>query len=223
MDTIFALSTPKKVKDLGRRINREVTRVSSTNDLLKKIDLEEEQAFILVDLAMPLAKKVNFLEDITKIVGDIPVLLLKDFATFVPGRLAGLGFAKGNKPKQRRKHSSSKQLFPALHNPKTARIDAKLIAGFFQLPLAKIAKSLNSSPKTVHKTPDAVSLQEGLSVLLRIACALMDMFGLENDARVWLNTPCSGLDNTPPMEFIKQGQSEVIADLLEDLLLGHPG
>ncbi len=223
MDTIFALSSPKKVYDLGRRMNREVTRVSSTKDLLKKIDLGEEQAFILVDLAMPWAKKENFLDDITKKVGDIPVVLLSDFATFVPGRLAGLGLPKGNKPKQRRKYSSSKQLFPALHNPKTARIDAKLIADFFQLPLAKIAKSLGSSPKTVHKTPDAVSLQKGLSVLLRIACALMDLFGSENDARVWLNTPRSDLDKTPPMEFIKQGQSEVIADLLEDLLLGHPG
>jgi len=220
---IFALSSPKKVYDLGRRMNREVTRVSSTKDLLKKINLGEEQAFILVDLAMPLTKKENFLEDITKNVGDIPVLLLSDFAAFSLGRLAGLGLPKGNKPKQHRKCLNSKQLFPALHNPKTARIDAKLIAEFFQLPLATIAKSLGSSPKTVHKTPDAVSLQAGLSVLLRIACALMDLFGSENNARVWLNTPHTDLDKTPSMKFIIQGQSVVIADLLEDLLLGHPG
>ena len=55
------------------------------------------------------------------------------------------------------------------------------------------------------------------------AAALIALFGSEGDGRIWLNTPNSDLDNTQPLELIEQGQGEIVAELLEDSLLGHPG
>jgi len=150
-----------------------------------------------------------------KHVGKIPIVLLEDIATIDLRKIFQFKNSKGK--------NRQKQLHPELHHSKSGRIDAKRVAEFFQLPLSTIAKILKRHPKTVHKTPDAVNIQDGLGMFLRIASALMIKHGSEAESRVWLNTPNPDLDNTQPLEIIKRGQCEIVVDLLEDALLGHPG
>jgi len=228
VDTILAFSSPKKAKDFGRRISRKVTSVSTTQSLLKKVNLgKEEPSIILVDLAMPSMKGIDIQKEIAKHVGNIPILLLSDLATAGSNRML-LSLVNNiheeiSNTLNHRNNLNTKKLLPKLHNSKSGRIDAKLIADFFQLSVAKVAKIVGSESKTVHKTPDAVRIQSGLSVFLRVASALMDNYGSKDKAKIWLNTPNPDLDNLQPLEVIKKGQCEVIAELLEDALLGHPG
>jgi len=90
------------------------------------------------------------------------------------------------------------------------------------MSLAGVARLLDRSPQAVHKTPQAPGLQDGLSVLVRIATALTTLFGSSQNARVWLNAPHPDLDKARPIELLKKRKAQVVADLLEDALLGHP-
>lgn len=83
--------------------------------------------------------------------------------------------------------------------------------------------SIRCSSQSVHKTLDSVNFQESLSLSMRISTALVALFGSKEDGKVWLNTPNPDLDNIQPLELIEQGQGEIVARLLEDSLLGHPG
>jgi hypothetical protein len=40
---------------------------------------------------------------------------------------------------------------------------------------------------------------------------------------MWLNSPHPDLDETRPIELLKEKKPDVVAELLEDALLGHPG
>ncbi len=109
------------------------------------------------------------------------------------------------------------------HSPKSGRADARLLAEFFQIPLAAVARIVGRSPQAVNKTPDARAIQGKLNVLVRIATSLKTAFGSPDEYRVWLSAPHEDLDNVAPLDLITEGKAEVVAHLLEDALLGHPG
>ena len=109
-----------------------------------------------------------------------------------------------------------------LHDPASGRLDAGRVARFFGISLSALAKALNRSPQTLHKTPDAPRLQAALSPLARIATSLVALFGAPEKARVWMNAPHPELDQASPLELVKANKATVVADLLEDALLGHP-
>lgn len=112
---------------------------------------------------------------------------------------------------------------PELHNPRSGRLDANQIAAFFGWSLSKLAKLLRRSPQAVHKTPDAPSLQQPLALYARIASALLAVHGASAGARIWLNAPQRDLDHLRPLELIERRKGAIVAELLEDRLLGHPG
>jgi hypothetical protein len=111
---------------------------------------------------------------------------------------------------------------PALHDPVSGRVHATRVAEFLGLSLSTLARLIDRSPQSVHKTPDAPALQEPLSVFARIATSLTRLFGTPEKARVWLNAPHPDLDQTPPVALLRARKAEVVAELLEDALLGHP-
>ena len=115
-------------------------------------------------------------------------------------------------------------VMPELHSPESGRLDAVRMAEWFGISVKKFAGLLDRAYATVHKTPDAVSLQEKLIVFLRIASALSRLAGSRNGARVWLNTPNPDLEeNQTPLATMEMGEAEIIAELLEDALVGQPG
>lgn len=179
---------------------------------------------VIVDIALPSLSGKNLLEGIRKNGFDIPLLFVADLAAFDATKLVGaLEPKEGATKNDRRGKRQWARLQPGLHDPESGRIDAGKVATFFGLSLSKLAKILRRSPQSVHKTPDAVGLQKKLGIFLRIATALIELFDSEDKARFWLNTPHPELDNTSPMELIERRKAEIVADLLEDALLGHPG
>jgi DNA-binding response OmpR family regulator len=112
---------------------------------------------------------------------------------------------------------------PELRNKKTGRLDASLIAQNFGLSLADVARSVNRTKASVHKTPDAASLQANLYAFERIASAIKHMTGsLKRGLKLWLNAPNNAFPNELPVDIIKQGHVSLLANMLEDALLGHP-
>ncbi len=51
---------------------------------------------------------------------------------------------------------------PALRNSKSGRLDAERIAESFGIALSDVARAVNKSYSTVHKTPDSLALQNAL-------------------------------------------------------------
>ena len=110
-----------------------------------------------------------------------------------------------------------------LHDPATGRLDARRIATWLGVSLTRFARFVGRPVQTLHKTPAAVGLQDALAVFARIATSLTTLFGTRDRARIWLNAPNPDLDGATPMSLLGKRKATVVADLLEDALLGHPG
>lgn len=115
-----------------------------------------------------------------------------------------------------------KHLVPQLHNPETGRIDTTKVSEMFAVPVNHVAEMLSAKPATVHKTPDAPALQEKLGQLERIAAGLLHLAGSVEGLRMWLNAPNQDLDRKIPLDLLREGRADVVANLLEDVLLGQP-
>ena len=110
-----------------------------------------------------------------------------------------------------------------LRNKKTGRLDATLIAKAFGLSVAELGRSIDRSRASIHKTPDAASLQKPLYAFERIASAIKHMTGsLQLGLKIWLNAPNETFANELPVDIIREGHVSLLADGLEDALLGHP-
>jgi hypothetical protein len=102
----------------------------------------------------------------------------------------------------------------------SGRLSAKAIATEFGMPVAQLAKQIRQSRQAISKTPDAPKIQTLLRPYERIF-RLRSIF-TKDDFLAWLERPNRELDDSSPMEIIKTGRAEIIADLVEDMLLGAP-
>jgi hypothetical protein len=112
-------------------------------------------------------------------------------------------------------------IVPELRSNRSQRLDARQVTDFFGLTLADVARVLGRPPSSVHRTPDAPSLQEGLEIFERMASALLKLAGSWELARLWLNARNAALDMAP-IDAIRQGHGRVVIGLLEDALMGMP-
>lgn len=112
---------------------------------------------------------------------------------------------------------------PGLRHPGSGRLDARRVSAWFGLPLAALARISGRSPQAVSKTPDAPTLQKPLRAFEVVASGLERLVGSEAGARIWLNTPNPDLAGRTPLSLLSQGEGQVVADLVEDLLVGQPG
>ncbi len=67
-----------------------------------------------------------------------------------------------------------------------------------------------------------MALQPKLAPFVRIASALIKLTGSLQAIKIWLNAPNSKLDGTRPIEILKKGKQELIADMLEDAQTFQP-
>jgi CheY-like chemotaxis protein len=186
---------------------------------------KETPSVVLCDLRMSRLSGSDVLRQIRAEDIDIAIVMVKNPATFDFATLHVLQ-VKHHRPMQKSGQVRSPKLSlstaPELHNPRSGRLDAGRVAEFFGLAPARLAKILGRSPQALHKTPDAESLQEHLAVFARIATSLLSAFKDKDEARMWLNSPHPDLDETRPIELLKEKKPDVVAELLEDALLGHP-
>ena len=88
------------------------------------------------------------------------------------------------------------------------------------LSTAELAGLMGRKRQTVAKTDDAQSLQPLLRPFERIV-RLRSVLA-EADFRSWLNMPNEQLDQRSPLDVVRQGMAETVADLAENMLLGNP-
>jgi len=109
-----------------------------------------------------------------------------------------------------------------LRNEESGRLDAKKIANVFGMTLSDVCRSIGKSLQSVHRTPDSKALQLELFSYERIASAISHISNSDNALKVWLNSPNDAFPGKLPVELITNGRAEMLSDLLEDVLLGHP-
>jgi hypothetical protein len=112
---------------------------------------------------------------------------------------------------------------PEIHDPGSGRLDAKRIGSLFGVKLSDMARILGRDLSAVHKTPAAPSLQPGLALFERIGAPLLYLAGSPENLRIWLNAPNPDLEDEAPLAMLKNGEGEIVAELLEDALVGQPG
>jgi hypothetical protein len=102
----------------------------------------------------------------------------------------------------------------------SGRLSARRVAEAFGLTLAQLAAAIGKARQTVWKTDDAEALQPRLFPFERIA-RLRTVLP-ESDFRSWLNMPDGQLDDRTPIELLRNGEADTVADLAEDMLTGIP-
>lgn len=111
-----------------------------------------------------------------------------------------------------------------LHSRTTGRLNAISVANFYGLSVAEMARILKRPVTSIHKTPDAASLQSSLYPFERIASAASYVKGKDNlrcSFKIWLNAPNRQFGMTP-LDVIRHCKVEMLADWVEDAILGLP-
>jgi hypothetical protein len=109
-----------------------------------------------------------------------------------------------------------------VHNPQSGRIDAKRVASFLGIPLRRLTEALGLAYGTVHKTPDASSIQATLRPLAQIVELLNELSARPQDIKVWLNRPLPELEGDSPLATILAGEAEAVETLLWNAREGIP-
>jgi|SRR5271156_5816796 len=105
-----------------------------------------------------------------------------------------------------------------LFNPESNRLDAKLIAEEWNMPVAIIAAAIGRKPAGVRKNPDGESLQAELRRLYCIWASLLELYaGNAAHARIFFYAPNPLLENRAPIEFIEKGDLAPL-ELLTDAM-----
>ena len=99
-------------------------------------------------------------------------------------------------------------------------LSADSIAQLYGVSLSELGKWIDRSRQGLAKAPTARSLQAKLAMLERIA-RLRLRFS-EEDFRKWLRIENDHLGGASPLDLIKSRKSEVVADLVADMITGRP-
>lgn len=228
MKKIFAVGNQRWLGGLTPKLEEAHLgyRLAKTPKELASYLKKETPSIVLCDLKLPKLSGFEVVRQIKAENIDIAVVMVKDPATFDFATLTHVFEMKRDALVEESDQVPAPKLSlptaPELHNPRSGRLDARRVADFFGMAPATLAKILGRSPQALHKTPDAESLQEHLAVFARIATSLLSAFDGKAQARIWLNSPNPDLDETRPIELLKNKRPDVVAELLEDALLGHP-
>jgi hypothetical protein len=103
----------------------------------------------------------------------------------------------------------------------SGRLSALAIAEAFGISAAKLGDLIGRSRQALAKTPDAPAIQGSLRPFERIA-RLRAVLSPKN-FRAWLHRPNRQLDQAAPFDLIADGRVRIVAELVEDMLLGTPG
>ena len=102
----------------------------------------------------------------------------------------------------------------------SGKLSALLVAGALGLTVRQMAGCLDCSAQVLNKAPDADSLQRRLADFERVARlrAVVTNDGFKR----WLRKPNQELDDKTPLQLFVNGQGNIVADLVRDMLTGAP-
>jgi plasmid stabilization system protein ParE len=102
----------------------------------------------------------------------------------------------------------------------SGRLSAKSVAGAFGLSVAELAEILGTTRQRLAKTPDGKALQPLLNSFERVF--RLRSVVPQTEFNAWLHQGNVHLDGESPLACIKDGECDVVADLVEDMLSGQP-
>lgn len=111
---------------------------------------------------------------------------------------------------------------PQLHHPESGRIDAMKVAEYLAIPLSDLAQALDAKYPSVHKTPDAATIQRRLAPFKRILELISRVTRNRREARAWLNNPHPDLGDRTPIDVMLTGHAGAVVTLLENAIAGLP-
>jgi CheY-like chemotaxis protein len=247
---LVAENEPGTRKRITKALAEEDIEVESVGDGVEALRrLRNSKAdLILLDIVTPRMDGWRVLETLRRIGNDIPVVLLsgkgdvstvsealeqgatdfisKPFDTQeliarVQRALAGQGGERrAARPRRQRRHLGVP--LQELHDPETGRIDAKKVAEFLGIPLARLADTLGVSYQAVYKTPSAEGLQKRLRPIKRSLELVSDLARKRPDVLAWLNNPHPDLGGKAPMDILLRGRAGAVVTLLENAFAGIP-
>jgi hypothetical protein len=102
----------------------------------------------------------------------------------------------------------------------SGRLSASAVAEVFGVSQSKLAEWLGRTRQAVSKTPESESLQHALSFYERTARLRARVSG--EDFKKWLRMPNAQLDLSKPLDLLAEGEGQLVADLVDDMLTGSP-
>jgi hypothetical protein len=112
---------------------------------------------------------------------------------------------------------------PAVRSSASGRIDAQKVADYLGVPLRQLAAAIGLPYAGVHKTPDAVRIQQPLAPFAHILELAEGAFGAPEPVRMWLNRPLHELENDSPLAVMMAGEAGAVETLLANARAGIPG
>ncbi|MGV3663229.1 MAG: hypothetical protein ACO1TE_23860 [Prosthecobacter sp.] len=114
-----------------------------------------------------------------------------------------------------------------LSDEATGRLDGSKIAKLFGLSTQEMGKLCGVTKQSFHKNPTSKGMQEKLEPLVKAARGVLWCGGDEGRFRTWLNAPNADFPEVEgrqltPLDLIRMGHAQVIADKVQNLLTGHP-
>ena len=110
----------------------------------------------------------------------------------------------------------------SVHDPETGRYDAKRLADALAITQKEMAEIVGYTPRGLGKNPASPKLQDDLERLVRLITKLREL--LDGDmglVRIWLKAPHPALENAKPLEYLEEGQLELVEGLVHAIETGQ--
>ena len=114
-----------------------------------------------------------------------------------------------------------------LSDETTGRLDGSKIAKLFGLSTAEMGTICGVTKQSFHANSTSKGIQEKLEPLAKAARGVLWCGGDEAKFKMWLNQPNPDFPEyqnkqLTPLDMIRMGHAQIIADKVQNLLTGHP-
>lgn len=134
---------------------------------------------------------------------------------------------RSNSETQRNLHPPYLAIRQRLSDTASGRLNAAKIAALYGLSTAEMGKICGVSKQAIHANPTSKGIQDKLEPLAKAARGLLRFGDDEAKFKAWLNQPNEDFPiyegrRPSPLDLIRMGHTQVIADKIQNLLTGHP-
>lgn len=111
---------------------------------------------------------------------------------------------------------------PKIHHPRSQRLDARLLATLFGIPLIRLADAIGRNYATLRKSPDSSTIQESLAQLFRIWDAVYETLNEDEDAvRRWFHRPNRGMSRERPLDLLVPKRLDELEEATKGIRYGE--
>ncbi|MDT3682490.1 MAG: antitoxin Xre/MbcA/ParS toxin-binding domain-containing protein [Truepera sp.] len=111
---------------------------------------------------------------------------------------------------------------PGFYND-LGHIDATRVRDYLHVKTGDVASITGKSDRRIRQDPAAASLQPALGKVVYIISALKQLTGGDDrSVRIWLKAPHPALDGDSPIDLMRNGEIDIVQELVDHMLSGAP-